>query len=566
VGDSDTVRPETLLTDGSLLGDLGIMILGAAACVFVARRFNIPSIIAYIASGLLLGPVLGLVSVTKGVEVISEIGIALLLFLVGLELSLDKIRDVGKVAVVAGIGQVLFTAAGGVAFCLLLGFDAIESIFIATALTFSSTVVVVKLLDQKGDLDSVYGRIAVGIFLVQDLVVVIALTILSGLARGGGIEGLELPEILAGVATSFGGMAILLVLAAGAARWVLPKLFGWVASSPETLFIWSLTWCFLFVLGAEALHISVEIGAFLAGISLAQLPYNHDLRRRVHPLMNFFIAVFFVALGVKMEFGAVGEIWLPVILLSLFVLIGNPFIFLLIISKMGYGERTSFFTSVTVAQISEFSFIFAALGLSSGLIGAEILSLVGIVGLITIAVSAYMILYSAPLYEWIRARGWLRPFRAVENGIEAEEEARAGALHGSRSGHVLVVGMNPLGRRIVQTLAARDVAVVAIDTDPLKLEGLGVPTVLGSAEYPSVLEEAGFEDAALVISALRIEEANRLLAWRAREAGIPTAIHAFDADMARDLRALDVSFLVDSREEGLIRVAEILEDAGALQP
>jgi Kef-type K+ transport system membrane component KefB len=273
-----------------ILGELGAIVVAAAACVFVARLLNIPSIIAYILAGLLLGPVFGLISVSKGVEIISEIGIALLLFLVGLELSLDKIRDVGKVAVIAGIGQVVFTAAGGLVFCLVLGFDVIESLFIATALTFSSTVVVVKLLDQKGDLNATYGRIAVGIFLVQDMVVIVALTLLSGIGRSGGIEGLSGREVLEGIGAAAGGMFVLLAIAAGAARWVLPRIFRWIASSQETLLIWSLTLCFLFVLAAEALKISVEIGAFLAGISLAQLPYHQDMRRRVHPLMNFFIA------------------------------------------------------------------------------------------------------------------------------------------------------------------------------------------------------------------------------------------------------------------------------------
>ncbi len=545
-----------------LLGDLGLIVLGAAACLFLARLLNIPSIIAYIVSGLLLGPALGVVSVTEGVEIISEIGIALLLFLVGLELSLDKIRDVGKVAVVAGIGQVVFTAAGGMVFCLLLGFDVMESIFIATALTFSSTVVVVKLLDQKDDLDSVYGRIAVGIFLVQDLVVVVALTLLSGLARHEGIEGMDAWEILQGVGLAFGGMAVLLVAAAVAAQWILPRLFSWVASSQETLFIWSLCWCFLFVLGAEAMEISVEIGAFLAGISLAQLPYNHDLRRRVHPLMNFFIAVFFVSLGIQMEFGAVGGIWFSAALLSLFVLIGNPFIFMLIISRMGYGERTSFFTSVTVAQISEFSFIFAALGLSSGLIGEEILSLVGVVGLVTIAVSAYMILYNQPLYDRVAGLGLLRIFGAREEGKEEQDE---GEGEGPPSGHVIVVGLNTLGRRIVERLRGAGVEVVAVDTDPEKLRGFDAPVVLGNAEYLSVLEEARLDEAALLVSALRIEDANRLLAYRCREAGVPCAIHAFEAEMAQDLNRLEVAFLIDSREEGLIRVAEVLREEGVLR-
>jgi Kef-type K+ transport system membrane component KefB len=545
-----------MISEIAILEELGIIVLGALVMVFLATRLRIPSIVSYILAGLFLGPVLGLVAVSETVDLISEVGIALLLFLVGLELSLAKIRDVGKVAVVAGIGQVVFTAAGGLAFCLLLGFDLMEGIFIATALTFSSTVVVVKLLDQKDELDSVYGRIAVGIFLVQDLVVVIALTFLAGLGRG---EEMAVSEVLGSLGLAFGGMAVLLVAAAVAARWVLPRLLGRVASSQETLLICSLALCFLFVLGAEVMELSLEIGAFLAGLSLAQLPYNDDLRRRVHPLMNFFIAVFFVSLGIQMEFGAVAQVWWPAVLLSLFVLLGNPFIFMLLIARMGYGERTSFLTSVTVAQISEFSFIFAAMGLSAGLIGDEVLSLIGVVGLVTIAVSAFLILYNHQLYELIRPTGILKLFRATE-GTSAMEE------HEPREGHVIVVGMNSLGRGIVKRLAEEGHQVLAVDTDPSKLEDLPCETLLGNVEYRSVLEEADLANARLLVSALHIEEVNRLLAYRASEAGVPSAINAFDPTSVPDLRRLNVDHLIDSQKVGVDRIVDELGEQGVFSP
>ena len=541
-----------MFSEIAILEDLGLIITGATVVFFLARFLNIPSIVAYIVAGLLLGPVLGLVSVSDSVEIISEVGIALLLFLVGLELSLEKIKDVGKVAVVAGIGQVIFTAAGGLAFCLLLGFDLMEGIFIATALTFSSTVVVVKLLDQKDELDSVYGRIAVGIFLVQDLVVVVALTFLAGLGRG---EEVAPTEMLVNLGVAFAGMALLLVVAAVAAKYVLPWLLGRVASSQEALLISSLAWCFAFVLGAEVMELSLEIGAFLAGLALAQLPYNHDLRRRVHPLMNFFIAVFFVSLGVQMEFGAVQEIWLPAVLLSLFVLLGNPFIFMLLIARMGYGERTSFLTSVTVAQISEFSFIFAAMGLSAGLIGEEILSLVGVVGLVTIAASAFMILNNHRLYEWLQPTGILGLFRAREGRGTMEEEVR-------REGHVVVVGMNSLGRKIVDRLHEAGERTLAVDTDPAKLEGLPCETLLGNVEYRAVLEEAHLQGARLLVSALQIEEVNRLLAYRTEQAGVPCAIHAFDPASIDDLLKLGVEHLIDSQRVGVDRMVEALSARG----
>jgi len=546
--------------DSSLLRDLGMIVLGATLVALLARTVRIPSIVAYLVAGLLLGPGTGLVELSEGVTLISEVGIALLLFVVGLELSLEKIRDVGRVAIVAGLGQVVFTALGGLLLCLLLGFGWIEGFFIATALTFSSTVIVVKLLDQKGELDSTYGRIAVGIFLVQDLVVIVALTFLSGLGRPDELAPLDLAL---GVGRAFLGMGFLLGLAYLAARWLLPRLFGWVSASSEALFIWALAWCFLLVLGAELLHLSLEIGAFLAGVTLAQLPFHGELRRRAHPLMNFFIAVFFVSLGVQIELGSAATVWWPALLLSLFVLIGNPLIFLVIIGRMGYPVRTAFLTSVTVAQISEFSFVLAAMGLSAGLIPESTLSLIGIIGFVTIGLSAYMILYNHWLFERI---GHWRLLRWLAGEAEEVEEAARSPVDGSaREGHVIVIGMNSLGRRIVRELHTRGEQVLAIDTDPEKLRGLPCWTLLGNAQYLSVLEEAGLRRARLVVSALRIEEMNRLIAYRARTAGIPAVIHSDDMAAERELMELGVTRVLSSREAGVRKILEALHHEGVTQ-
>ena len=533
------------MTDIPILTDLGLIVVAAAALVLVARLLHTPTIIAYIAAGLVLGPATGLLEATETVHLIAEIGIALLLFLVGLELSLDKIRDVGPVAVVAGIGQVVITAIGGFLLSIALGFSVIESVFIGTALTFSSTVVVVKVLTQKGELDTLYGRIGVGIFLVQDLVVIVVLAILAGL---GNPEELTAPAVLRGIASSFGGMFLLLAIALLASRYLLRPAFAWISSSSDALFIWALTWCFLFVIGAEALHVSPEIGSFLAGVSLAQLPFNHELRRRVHPLMNFFVMVFFVSLGVQMEVTAAAEYWLAGIVLSLFVLIGNPFIFIIIIARMGYSERTAFLTSVTVAQISEFSFVFAAVGLSSGMIDEGILSLIGVIGLVTISGSVYMIIYNHQLYRALRRWGWLKMFRAHTGPDENDEET-------DPKNHVIVVGMNALGTRIVKDLVAAGEPVVAIDSDPRKLEGLPCPTIAGSTEHVSVLEEANLAEAKLLVSALQIEEANNLLTFRGREAGVPTSIHAFDRLVVDELREIGANHLIQSKSAGTRRLA-----------
>lgn len=535
------------------LQSLGLIVVAAAVFSLGGRLLRMPAIVVYIVAGLVLGPLTGIVEVEEALDLIAEIGIALLLFLVGLELSLAKVRDVGKVAIAAGLGQVVFTAAGGFLLCLVLGFSIVEALFLAVALTFSSTVVVVKLLDQKGDLNSLYGRIAVGIFLVQDLVVIVALTLLAGLARG---EDFVAVKALTDTGLAFAGMALLLAGVLIASKYVLPTPFAWASRSPQTIFIWSLCWCFLVVFAAEYMKLSLEIGAFLAGIALAQLPYNEDLRRRVHPLMNFFIAVFFVTLGIQMEFGEAAQLWKEAIVLSLFVLIGNPLIFMVIITRMGYGEKTSFFTSVTVAQISEFSFIFAAMGLASGLIGSAVLSLTALVGVITIGVSAYMILYSEPLYNACRKMGLLAVFGAARRNDEG--------AHERRNGHIIVIGMNALGRELASRLTREGERVLAIDTDPEKLWNLPCETMIGSIDYAAVQHDADLAGAKLVVSTLQIEDTNILVAHRCRETGVPCAIHAFDLSILEDLLALDVRFLLTPKIDALIQQRDVLEKEGVL--
>ena len=461
----------------------------------------------------------------------------------------------GKVAVVAGIGQVVFTAVIGYGLCVLLGFNWVESAFLATALTFSSTVVVVKLLDEKHEMDTLYGRIAVGIFLVQDLVAIVMLTFLAGLGTG----SVDASTAATSMVKAFAGVAALLVLVLGAARWLLPGPFAWAARSPETNVIWSLSWCFLIVLAAELFGLSLEIGAFLAGLSLAQLPYNNDLRRRVHPLMNFFIAVFFVSLGVKMELSAAFAHSGAVLLLSLFVIIGNPVIFIWIILRMGYGERTSFFTAVTVAQISEFSFILVAMGVRAGLIAPSILSITALVGLVTITVSAYMILYNAPLYRLVKASGVLRFFGppSVEEPPHTSQQPH---------GHFIVVGINSLGRQLVHLLRARGERVLAIDTDPRKLRGLECDVLLGDAGDPNVLAEANVGGARMLVSSLTIEETNDLLAYRCRAAGTPCAVNVMDLSATENLLAMEVCFMLVPKVDGVSAQDAELRKMGVIAP
>jgi len=535
--------------------NLGIIVVSAAVLVMLGRLIRMPAIVVYLLCGVLIGPVFGLVEMSEALELISETGIALLLFLVGLELSFHKIRSVGKVALIAGTGQVVFTAAGGFCIALLLGFGAADSAFIGLGMTFSSTVIAVKLLDEKNELDTHYGHIAVACSLVQSFLVILLLSVLAGL----GADGQGAAGMVWNISKAFGGVLLMAAFAWAASRWLLPKPFAWAARSPDVALVWSLTWCFLMILLARLLGLSLEIGAFLAGISLAQLQHNEDLHRRVHPLMNLFVAIFFVTLAIPMSFDNFGGSWLAPVLLASFVIIGNTTIYLLLIPRFGFSARTALLTGITGAQISEFSFILAAMGVAKGMIGIHIVGLMTVIGLLTMGVSAYLIRYNHTIAYSLEMRGWLRWF-------DRKGRQDPNIYHHKLSNHVIVVGMNTLGRDIVRRLCQRGETVVAIDTDPRKLKGLPCRTLHGSVEYLSVLEEAGYDRAKLLVSALRIEHVNDILAYRCQLAKIPCAVHVVDVSVADSLLDLGAAYLMIPKVDGVKAQVSKLKEMGVIQP
>jgi len=537
-----------------LFRTLGIIVVASAGFALLARLVRLPSIVAFLFAGILLGPLTGWIEITSVIQLISEIGVVLLLFIVGLELSFDKIRVVGKVAFVAGLGQVAFTVVGGFFLSRMLGFDLIDALFLGVALTFSSTVVAVKVLTDKGELDSLYGRIAVGNSLVQTLVVIVVLPLLGGITPG---DSSGAGDLVMKILSSFAGMAILLAGVVLCSKYVLPRPFAWAARSPSMIFIWSLGWCFLVVSVAYAFKLSVELGAFLAGLSLAQLPYSRDLQHRIKPLMSLFVAIFFVGLGTSVVPSAAVDHWLAVLVLSLFVLVGNPLIFMLIIPRFGYSERTAFLTAITGAQISEFSFVFAAMGVTAGLIGGSIVSITALIGILTMAVSCYLIFYNESIYRYLAGMGLFRIFRAGKFDDSVQTELR--------SDHIIVVGMNTLGRQLAKVLHQRGETVVAIDTDPRKLRGLPCHTELGNVEFRDVLEEVGLPRAKLLISALQIEEANDLLAYRCQCCDVPSVIHAIDLSVVDNLLDLGVSYLMLPKVDGVKLQNELLRKQGVIK-
>jgi len=540
--------------DAEFFRSLGLMIVAAAILALGMRLLRLPTIGAYLVAGLLLGPATGLIEISPAIDLISELGIVLLLFLVGLELNLAKIKEVGLVAMVAALVQVTLSAAAGFGLALLLGFDLLAATLLGIALAFSSTVVVVKLLSDTSEIDTIHGRIAIGILLVQDLLVIVVLTVLTGIAEGGSLDPWALTK---SVLLAFGGLFLLGGGVLAAARWLLPAPFAWAAANPSTLYIWSLCWCFLVVTAAHLGHLSIELGAFLAGLALAQLPYTRDLQHRIKPLMNFCVAIFFVALGVKVTPAALGSELLPATVFAVGVLILKPLILMVVITRMRFAERTGFLSGISLAQVSEFSLILMAIAAEAGLAGDRLVTDVTLAGMLTIAASSYLMITGRKLYAFCHGRGWLRFLRA-KHALEKEAE------HPWRQ-HILVIGMNTLGIRIVQALHERGERVVAIDNDPRKLQGLPCETIHANVEFHDVLEELGLPHAKLLVSALQIEHTNDLLAYRCQQAGVPCSVVAVDLSVMENLLDLGVTWVMLPKVD-VVRFQEaVLREQGLLK-
>lgn len=494
-----------------VFAEFSLLLLMAAGAGAVSLWLRQPVLIAYIVIGIVAGPaVLGLVTAHEQIDLLAQVGIAVLLFVVGLKLDLKHIRHIGPVAVATGLGQLTFTIIIGFLIILAMGKGWLEALYVAVALTFSSTIIIVKLLSDKREIDSLHGRIAVGFLIVQDLAVVVAMMVMSAL-RADGEDGSLLA--LAGslsmrIGVAVVGMYLLM-------RYVLPRVVDRMAQSQELLLIFAIAWGTGLAALGEWAGFSKEAGAFLAGFSLASTHYRDAINARLTGIRDFLLLFFFIDLGAKLDFSTLGsEVW-PAMALSLFVLIGNPLIVMAIMGYMGYRKRTGFLCGLTVAQISEFSIIFVAMGISLGHIDNGALGLTTLVGLITIAVSTYMILYSHPLYE--KLGHWLSLF---ERKRPHRELAVATERHDLREADVIVFGLGRYGSRLALSLKEAGLKVLGVEFDPEVVRDMrrqGLPVRYGDGIASEFLESLPLKQTHWVVSTLPDIASNRDLLRGLRE-------------------------------------------------
>lgn len=535
--------------------ELTIVILFATSLALVFRFFKQPAILAYLLTGVVIGPMGVFAIQNKDVfHSLGQIGITLLLFILGLELKVSELKTVGKTVLITGISQVVFTTVVGFLLSVLLGFSVVSSIYMAVALTFSSTIIIVKLLTDKKDLNSLYGKIAVGMLLVQDFVAIVLLILLSGVGSQAAGQTVSIWTILLLFLKIYAVFGWVIVLS----KTLLPKILNKLAKNQELLFLFSIAWAFGFaaLISSPLVGFSIEIGGFLAGLALANSLEHYHIASRVRSLRDFFITIFFITLGMNMVFSEISSVLIPATIFSLYVLIGNPLIVMVILGMLGYKKRTGFMTGLTVAQISEFSMIVMFLGHKLGYVSQNAVSVVTVVGAVTFVVSSFAITHANTLYKY------LSPFLSIFERKKAHEQE----IHFDNvQNHVIIVGANRMGESIVDALVENKEEIIVVDFDPdviLRLKERKIQCLYGDISDNDIQDRINMDKARLIISTVPDVEDNLYLLETLRKINKKTlcVVFSLESEDAGVLYKAGANYVVLPHLAGGRHLAKILVD------
>ena len=482
-----------------LLSSVGISISVAAALAFVGNWIRQPLLLAYLLAGVLIGPRIGfgLISDQASIETVSEIGLILLLFIIGLELDLKKLLAAGKPVLVTGILQFPLCVALGLAFFIPFGFRMSGGdfglLYLAVCLAISSTMIVVKLLYDKFELDTLPGRITLGVLIFQDIWAIVVLGIQPNLLNP------QFGKLVGSLVSGVLLVAVTLVIS----KSVLPRLFRSVAKLPELVLIGSLAWCFIVCAAANAVGLSREMGALIAGIAISTFPYNLDVVAKVVSIRDFFVTLFFVALGMQIPLPTPALIGMA-LLASAFLIASRFVVVFPILRALRQGHRASLLPAINLAQMSEFAMVIAAIGLGYQHIDQATVSLLIFVFAITSVTSTYLIGYSHPLQE--RLGSWLRRAGIKDLDEGGNKAADARALLGK---DVVLLGFFTEASALVHEyeMAKHPMLdrLLVIDFNPdvhAELGRRGIACKYGDVASMQTLHHADVHDAKLVVSTI----------------------------------------------------------------
>jgi len=477
----------------TVFSGLSLIIVIGAAVALLMRLIGQPMIIGYILTGIIVGPAVFHVAKSPDtLALFSDLGIALLLFLIGLGLNPQTLREVSKTAAYVGSIQVGVITVLGMMLGKALGLATTPALFLGFSLAISSTIIILKMLGDKHEQGRLYGKIAIGVSLVQDL---FAIALVVATSAGSG----KTVAVGSTLTLAFKGVLLGFAIYWASSR-LLPRFHRLISDSQEFLFLFAIAWG----LGSAALFqkigLSSEIGALLAGICMATQPYAQEVSARLRPLRDFFLVVFFIALGANLNLDSINTM-LPVILVSAgVVIVLKPLVSMAVLGYLGYTKRTSFKASVALAQVSEFSIVLVILALHRGLISSSLFTAITFIALCSIAASSYLILFSDHIYS--KLEGILDIFERNQTQSEAGMP---------RNYDMVLFGYQKGGHEFVKAFRQLSNNYVVIDYDPEVIDTLEqrkVHHIYGDATDVELLEEAGVSKARLVVSTITDPEAN----------------------------------------------------------
>lgn len=482
----------------SVFIQLAVILFAAFIVSYIVRAFNQPIIIGYIMAGIIVSPFLIRTGAsTDIISIFGDFGISFLLFIVGLHLNPKVIKEIGVSSLLIGIIQIGSTF--GITYLIaksLLGFTNVASLYVGIGIAFSSTIIIMKLLSDKKQLDSLYGKISIGVLIIQDLVAVGVLMFISSVS-GGTENALNLGT--KGVIS--GAIIILALFFVG--YFVLPKMMKRIAKSQELLFLFSICWCFVLAALFAYIGFSMEIGSLIAGVILSVSPYATEISSKIRPLRDFFLIIFFIILGLKVQLTNIGTILFNAIILSGIALVLKPFVLMITMRFFGFTKRTNFLVSTTLGQISEFSLILLGLGISFGQITGEIMNTMILTMIFTILFSSYMIIYSSKFYNLMLPLLGLFEKRSIKKEKKIDKNYDA-----------ILFGYNRIGFSILNSLKRMKRKYLVVDFNPdtiTNLKKFDIPCLYGDVYDLELLEDLPLDKIKLAISTIPEVDTNELL-------------------------------------------------------
>ncbi len=531
----------------ALVTDFALLIATATLLGIFAKKTKQPTIIAYILTGLVLGPVvLGIVTESELTHLMSELGLGFLLFLLGIEMNLKEIKEILRPVTNIAIWQTILQTSLAFIIPLLLGFTLMETVVIALCTVFGATPVIVKLLTDKDEIASLPGKIDVGVLILQDIYLVIILALFAA-------DALADPEITT-IGLTLGKifllMGLITVLSLASSKYLLPKLFKLSASNKHTLFIHGITWAFLFISLALVLDLSVEVGAFLAGLGLGQIPYREELKERVRPLTDFFMVIFFSSIALTINRENLFAYWQEAIIASIALMIGNFIIMFYLIDREHFTPETSFLGSINMTQVSEFSIVVGALGVQQGYIGNDILGYLSLMALLTMSTSSYLIQYNQEIYQ--KVKPYLKRFEA-----EHKKDIELTTLED----HIIIIGYNQISKHLIPILKQSRKEIVVVDRNNKNTQKLekreDIHYIYGDIQHSEIRKTAGFKKADLIISLAPDYEINKKIILENPEATLFVKARRFEE--AAELYEVGAHYVILKTELSADQMAEYLE-------